>query len=449
MKKAKPSPPSCSFLPADILVNVAIFIADADDMFSFLEALHPLNILGPLEQIYKLGAKQKHANLWPSLRIETRSRNSRSRRLYEAIARYYPKVVVTDVEDIEWLKKLHIDYIEWILTDKWPLVRDWTSLPIRTLIQSHKADIHKGWTTILPQLQHLMSLQVATKDTGAISDVCAFAAQSRTLVELAIICDHGSMTILAVDHLVEWFNRQPVRLFDYRGYGYLSSGYNTQNRKLFRAIFDCPTLEILSLSGFILRDMDFDHITLFMKSLTLHICSHGSNDYVRRLAECLVGSKVTHLSLKKSSKYNHDATAIYDLFRMLPRTSVKNFEMHDYSVRSSHICKLTRLIALCKLESLALYVYPFSKTLATKLAHAIQLNQTICELDLKRSNIDLDDIQLMIQSITHASRKVKTKRIKFNIYRRAVNTERVTELEQLARELGGELMVLQENDRIE
>ncbi|CAK4220717.1 unnamed protein product, partial [Aphanomyces euteiches] len=122
MKKAKPSPPSCSFLPADILVNVAIFIADADDMFSFLEALHPLNILGPLEQIYKLGAKQKHANLWPSLRIETRSRNSRSRRLYEAIARYYPKVVVTDVEDIEWLKKLHIDYIEWILTDKWPLV---------------------------------------------------------------------------------------------------------------------------------------------------------------------------------------------------------------------------------------------------------------------------------------------------------------------------------------
>ncbi|KAG9397846.1 hypothetical protein AC1031_016556 [Aphanomyces cochlioides] len=355
MKKAKLSPPSCSFLPADILVKVAIFIADAEDLFAFLEALHRFNILGPLEQIYKLGAKQKHANLWPSLRIETRSRNSRRRHSYEAIARYFPKVVVKDVEDIEWLKKLQIEKIELILTDKWPLVGDWTSLPIRTLIQSRKADIHKGWTNILPQLQHLISLQVATKDTGAINDVCAFAAQSRTLVELAMICDHGSMTFSAVDHLVEWFNRQPVRLFAYRGYGYLSSGHDTQNRKLFHAIFDCPTLEILTLTGFNLRHMDFDHVTLFIKSLTLHICN-GTNDYVTRLARCLVGSKLTHLSLKKSSKYNHDATAIHSLFRILPRTSIKHLEMHDYSVRSTHLCKLTPLIALCTLESLALYV---------------------------------------------------------------------------------------------
>ncbi|KAH9131338.1 hypothetical protein AeNC1_019701, partial [Aphanomyces euteiches] len=352
---------------------------------------------------------------------------------------YYPKVVVTDVEDIEWLKKLHIGNIEWILTDKWPLLSEWTALPITKLIQSRKANYRKGWTTILPQLQHLTSLQVATNDRGAISDVCAFAAQSRTLVELAIICDHGSMTFSAVDHLVEWFNRQPVRLFDYRGYAY----QNPQNYKLFQAIFDCPTLETVKLSGFNLRGADIDEITLFMKSLTLRNCM-TSYDFISRLTKRLEGSKTTQLSLEV--RHDFDVTGIYYLFENLRQTSIKHLELRVYCVRIMQLCELTPLIARCSLESLSLHVSRFSKTLAKKLAHAIQQNQSICELDLKRCAIAFEDIRLMIQSITHASRKVKARRIKLDLYNRSFSAERVDELEQLAIDLGGELVIVHQKE---
>ncbi|CAK4090726.1 unnamed protein product, partial [Aphanomyces euteiches] len=55
MKKLKVSAPAFSLLPVDVIVNIAFSIPIAADLFAFLEALRPYNLLGPLEHLYQLG----------------------------------------------------------------------------------------------------------------------------------------------------------------------------------------------------------------------------------------------------------------------------------------------------------------------------------------------------------------------------------------------------------
>ncbi|CAK5053042.1 unnamed protein product, partial [Aphanomyces euteiches] len=79
--------------------------------------------------------------------------------------------------------------------------------------------------------------------------------------------------------------------------------------------------------------------------------------------------------------------------------------------------------------------------IAASLAAAIQKNQTICELDLDRNIIAMDDLRLLIESVTHPSREVKGKPIKWKPHRNRYFTQAdLNALKMLAIERGGRFM---------
>ena len=66
MKKRRLSEKSWS-LPSDILIKIAFFIPESEDLIGFLESLRPYHNLGPLECLYEWGIQYDHATLGPAM----------------------------------------------------------------------------------------------------------------------------------------------------------------------------------------------------------------------------------------------------------------------------------------------------------------------------------------------------------------------------------------------
>ncbi|CAK4870837.1 unnamed protein product, partial [Aphanomyces euteiches] len=103
MKKAKTS--KAPSLPSEIVVKVAFFISEWSTVVTFLEALRPAKVLGPLEHLWQLHLMSwKERQLWPSLDL-TDSGQAFQVHL-EGIAKFYSKVFVDITTDLAWFRQI-------------------------------------------------------------------------------------------------------------------------------------------------------------------------------------------------------------------------------------------------------------------------------------------------------------------------------------------------------
>ncbi|KAF0723438.1 hypothetical protein Ae201684P_007180 [Aphanomyces euteiches] len=428
------------------MINIAFAIPDAKDLFGFLEALYPYGILGPLEHLYRLSLTQKHSDLWPSLRLDASTPKERNVASYAAIARYYPKVVVQDIMDVQWLKTLNVRQMEWITEELWQGGDEWITLPITHFTWQSYIDVPNSWSSCLPQLNCLKALKVYTRHQEIFHDVCALAAKSDTLIHLEVNYGFEPITETALRNLIEWFRRQPVQVFGYTGVGWKGLNDVALKQELFKAMFNCPTLDKLMLHRCYLLDMDvsrnLQEYTFSMKTLELHDCS-VKGSFLEKMISRLKNSKALHLSLHGYHLMDMRDQGIQHLLRSLPRMPIKHLALSDDRIGSPVLNNLVPFLEHCPVETLMFRAVGFTKAVVAKFVKAIQNNQTIYELDLGRSWLTIDELRLVIESFTHPSRLVKTKRIKVHPSKHWVESGSWDDFKKLTTERVGEFVEVQ------
>ncbi|KAG9399802.1 hypothetical protein AC1031_011224 [Aphanomyces cochlioides] len=439
MKKRKVAAPVWTQLPPDVVMKIAFFILDPSELFDFLEVLRPYNVLGPLEHLHTLGLANKHAELWPSLYLTSAILKSSERSSYEAIARYYSNVVVDDISDGEWLKchlnpMADIEWICWKLPIPTGTLDKCTDLKITRLYCKHYSQPSSDLKAALSRLENLTSLGLCI--TGPLDYVYEFAAKSKKLTELRIttlFIDEDISTSLR--NIIKWFNRQPVRHFKFHGTILWSYDDEGVKHAFHQALFNCPTLEKLALDAMSLEGMDFTNITLKMKSLEL---SGPDSDLLSSLANRLEGANITDLSIHGLNNKKKDG--MKNLLQVLPRTSIKRLKLWSLGLDRRAWCELAPLFQNCQLESLELFIEKFDSEFAQKLTTAVGNNQTICEINLGPSGIALQDLQGMIEGVTHPGRLKRMKRIKWSLRKRQkkIDASSLAALKQFAFDRGCE-----------
>ncbi|KAH9188984.1 hypothetical protein AeNC1_009041 [Aphanomyces euteiches] len=162
-------------LPTDVIIKIAVFIPDAADLFTYLEALRVFNVLGPLEHLHKLGTTQT-----PRFMAEFDNYNCDSSIAVHSIVRSY----------CEWLRT-HLNpkvQVEWNANDlpvPEEILDNWTDLRITRLdCYFYSRDTSK-LNEILPRLPHLSALKACLRDT--LDYLCPLVAKSTQLTELQLI----------------------------------------------------------------------------------------------------------------------------------------------------------------------------------------------------------------------------------------------------------------------
>ncbi|KAG9397836.1 hypothetical protein AC1031_016546 [Aphanomyces cochlioides] len=436
--------PAMLSLPVDIIVKIAFLIPNAGDLFAFLEALHPFNILGPLEHLFCLDSTELCARLWPTLRLSSLLINSAYLPSLEAILKYYGTIEVDGIwNDVTWLKKhLHpTTNIEWMIGSDRPPVEigaDWTCLRItRVSIRFIGGDCPLWSKTILPQLPSLTSLEVYSNYDSA-SDFFEFLAASKRITELQLYFQTLRWTVSDFFHLTQWFCHQPVRMFkchsgDWDGVNYALL------EDFYQAMFNCATLEILELVNCYMDDMDFTEVALTMQRLQLVSCFVDPLQF-QLFTNLLIGSKTTCFELIDGSV--DGIGGIEYLLQVQPATNIKHMKLEGFLLDGTSWSKLAFLIQSCTLETLALCPEDLAVDVIPKLARAVQNNQTITEMSLKGFQASIADLRLLVESITHPSRPVKTMRIKWSLQvGQRMRRRTLRSLMELAKKRGGEFIL--------
>ncbi|KAH9186401.1 hypothetical protein AeNC1_011623 [Aphanomyces euteiches] len=376
-----------SKLPVDILAKIAFAIPDAEDVFAFLEALYPYDLLGPLECLYQLWLECDQSDLWPSLCLKPWTLESELCSAYEAIAKYYSIVELDDFYNVEWLKKYvnPMAQIEWRINHfpvAMEIVDAWSDLTITWLYVDLMGGSNFPWKELLQRLPHLTSLEVRD-DFVDLSDLYEFVATSKQITQLQIIPSNEPMKDSHVACLTQWLRHQPVELFACTS-GQFSALQSHAKQAFYQAMFNCPTLVKLELTICDLNDVDFAKMTLVMKTLSLTYCLSNARA-IESLAKGLEGSKIEYLLL--TDDFDSKIHIVEALMRVLPYTSIKYLALSG-----------------------AHFTPP---QLARRLAITIQSNHTIRELVLNETNVSFTDLGLLIQGITYPGRRAKTTTIKW------------------------------------
>ncbi|KAH9101934.1 hypothetical protein AeMF1_021380 [Aphanomyces euteiches] len=172
-------------LPNDILVKIVFFIEDFMDVATFLDALRPAKILGPLEHLWSLHFEFEwpEVDLWPCLSVfEMTSASS-------VHAKYYAQVTVHNKTDLAWAHR--------------PLARmDISSYHI---------------TGALPFLEDIYRWNCSLKSAEAVFE---YAASSLYLREVGLRkeCDSRGInssviTALMGENIIKWSQSRPIQIF--------------------------------------------------------------------------------------------------------------------------------------------------------------------------------------------------------------------------------------------
>ncbi|RHY27560.1 hypothetical protein DYB32_006694 [Aphanomyces invadans] len=200
--------------------KVAQYIADASTMFAFLDVMHPLNMLGPLDHLYQLGLTWNRPELWPVLTVR-RCSNSDTLHL-AAILKFYARVNVADSScDLDWLDhhvSPHAD-LSWTVLPEAPssdIALDqawwarWASHRItRVDIHCHQSndDMIQALVAVLPRFTSLTSLSAFACNAQVAAKLIAVAATSRQLKALTF---DGASTVRVTtslcQHILAWFS---------------------------------------------------------------------------------------------------------------------------------------------------------------------------------------------------------------------------------------------------
>ncbi|KAH9117895.1 hypothetical protein LEN26_012359 [Aphanomyces euteiches] len=429
--------PAWTVLPTNVIIKIAFMIPGKCDLFTFLEALRAFNVLGPLEHLHKLGMKRKHDELWPSLRLTPAALESKLRPFYEGITSYYASVVIEDVLDVKWLRK-HLYpsvQVKWI-ANKCPIpqeiLNEWTNLRITRFSNSFYSEDTSKFSDILPRLPHLFGLKTWVKDT--MDHLCPLIAKSTQLTELKISNITGDeleeSSLLEMTH---WLTHQPVRAFNFSGGFEWYDVSNSIRQKFYESMLNCPTMDELTLDARDAEELDFSKFEYSMRSLDVN---YPESYFIQAMVGRLEGSKVTHLRIQ--GYVIREKVALKSMLEALPKTSIKYFRWDNVRVPRKSWCELAPLLEDCTVKTLALTFEKLHTDIAHHIAKALEKNKFICELDLTGTTVAVEDFQPLIESITHPSRPVEFKRIRWiRSVRRAVLAEPLAKLKQLAEERGG------------
>ncbi|CAK4704585.1 unnamed protein product, partial [Aphanomyces euteiches] len=125
-------PQMWSQLPFEVIVKIAFSIEDAEDHLTFLKTIQDEIDLGPLEHLFELGKVESKWDFWPSVCLVPPILQALPSKSLGAIAKYYPKVVVEDNFDVDWVKE-NLDpmtKIEWRIKESSITADDWAGLRI-------------------------------------------------------------------------------------------------------------------------------------------------------------------------------------------------------------------------------------------------------------------------------------------------------------------------------
>ncbi|KAH9109548.1 hypothetical protein AeMF1_015401 [Aphanomyces euteiches] len=432
MKKQRQAAPARAYLPEETLVKIAFYIPDVADAKAFLQGLILSSCRESLRSLYLLVACEEPTDVWPSLRINKESTTHSN--LIEN-AKYYPNLTVDNMRDTTWIKK-HTSQaanIEWIINDfpiTMDLVDSWSGLRITGLSLGYKSEAPSGWKDVFTRLPLLRSLKLDNVKCE-MDDVFDFVAKSKTLTGLEM-CSVSNKTSHLVD-ITSWFRNGQPRVFAVQAPRWCQED-KTVLHNLHKAIFDCPTLDRLSLSNDYYCDIDFSKVSLFMKSLQLVYCDLDGVR-LKTLISKLAASSVVDLDL--SLDWKNFIEELGCLFQILPQTSVKSLKLNDVSIKKADWDKLLLPIQSCAIETLTLSATEFPSALAKSLATVIQNSHTIVELDLCDSDIAISDLRRLVEGMTHTSRPVPKTCIKWTRHWRAVGNLVYRKAQDLVSEYNG------------
>ncbi|KAH9099209.1 hypothetical protein LEN26_016222 [Aphanomyces euteiches] len=444
--------PMWSALPLDICVKIPLAIPDFQDLLAFIEALRPYKILGPLGHLYNLHRALKwnpfdpyyrYDEMWPTLRLTQSILYSPARPSYEAIARHYGLVSVKDVwENVEWLKT-HLNLanqIEWNLRNiQLPLTMEiadaWSDLRITRLVMDIQDERALSWCVhVLPRLPHLVSVKLYFGKLD-VADFFTYLATFKKITDVEFASVEGwKPTESQLLVLSEWFCDGHLQKFS------LEAGSLCCDREMkqlfYEAMFNCPTLDTLVLHNCFL--VDFTGVIFSMKTLVLDRCRLTSFD-MQILATRLEKSDLLHLEVNCMKCEN--TLGIESLLIVQPHTSIKHLGFSDLPMDRRSWLEWTPLLEKCTLEKLTLHTHEMPSMIVRILARTLHNNRTICELILSDTRIAYADLRTLTQSITHPSRHVRAKRVKWTTrYGLQVPPLPVYELRAIASERGGEFL---------
>ncbi|KAG9403202.1 hypothetical protein AC1031_005855 [Aphanomyces cochlioides] len=234
-------------LPEDLIIKIAFSIPDVADLFTFLKALVPLNVLGPLEDLHKLGLVRDTKDLWPCLRLDSTILESKFRSSYEDVAKYYSSVLIIDMTDVKWLRK-HLNpavHVEWIAC-QFPIpqeiLNEWTELRITRLYGVFYKNDTSALTSVLPRLAHLSYFNMQVEDT--LDYLRPLIARSTKITSLKLVTKMNvELKESNVLDLVAWFSSHPVQTFSFDGC------HEQYNIDIALRLVNCSTMDELTLDA--------------------------------------------------------------------------------------------------------------------------------------------------------------------------------------------------------
>ncbi|KAG9414404.1 hypothetical protein AC1031_013760 [Aphanomyces cochlioides] len=375
--------------PDEVVVIIALFVPESADFAAFLEANREMaNLPEPLESLYQLGLMAGHTNFWPILKLRPDHwrLDKTSQQIIQSLAKYYSAV--------EW-------YLPFKLTSH--VLSAWSHIRIMTLdADYYRSKLCQNSTELdhfLAHFNNLTTLKISMRDTRVVDAVFAFAAQSRQLTHLELtfrINRYVRQTTATANNIIDWFHRQPVRVFKFSGMYFFEYA---MKQVVVDVIFNCPTLETLEFSQG-LQGLNFTRLTLPMATLKLHKIQ--SSTYLWQLFQTLVGSGVRHLTLKgELNKFPRNVRDLHLLFETLNQTPIETLEILNCRVRSYALQILVENLPRNRqIHTLILKNAEMTNDHVELLGMAIQNNHSINTIDLSGNDIDPKRIKQLILACT-------------------------------------------------
>ncbi|KAH9144134.1 hypothetical protein AeRB84_011907 [Aphanomyces euteiches] len=231
-------------LPNDILVKIVFFIEDFMDVATFLDALRPAKILGPLENLWSLHFEFEwpEVDLWPCLSVFEMT--SASSVHLEGIAKYYAQVTVHNKTDLAWIHH----YCDPSVSIRWigriDLSREWTSLRIISLEVNFSCAYFVRALQALPFLEDIYRWNCSLKSAEAVFE---YAASSLYLREVGLRkeCDSRGInssviTALMGENIIKWSQSRPIQIFRLKEFTWESPDLR---RRVLSAVLMNPALK--------------------------------------------------------------------------------------------------------------------------------------------------------------------------------------------------------------
>ncbi|KAF0698344.1 Aste57867_11022 [Aphanomyces stellatus] len=399
-------------LPADVLLNIVSFVADATTLFAWLDALGTAASRGPLEPLWQLGRLQAPTTLWPSLRLQkTTMENAAARVNVEAIVRYFVNspVQVGWPDALEWLLRHVRPWITVYWNARLPLATvrraphdwfsSWAELPLvhvtLTDLSPSDAVVSTAFYAALPRCTGLTRLDLAGHlDLRAIFH---FAATSTKLQALYLSCSgggHSQVTTGVLADACHWLACTRVTMFQFGAWVWADDVDNAARAAFYAALFSHKTMETIALWQCSLPNLELT-TPLGVRKLVLVECSLSPRS-VRGLAHAVPHSALAELAMDDLVRNSPHSGAYLDAFAWLMQalchSNVATLSLERCNLGDMYWPRLAPLLQqIPTLESVNLKGNDIRDTRsAGLLAHAIAAHANLRKVDLFNNCLDTE-----------------------------------------------------------